>query len=166
MPITSILGRLSLIPAWDNSTIPAALRGCRRELFPLGKCNVNGLGTFERMVLVLRARQHGSNRGIFRDLGGTDPKTTGRSGSLGGLPNCSQRCSPLPHTYGKSAGMVWGRRDHFCYRRVRSVHTKLAPAANSGARICGEPVGTRVDARRSDLRSSSFRARSRGLQSL
>ncbi len=26
----------------------------------------------------------------------------------------SQRCSPLIQTYGKSAGMVWGRLDHFC----------------------------------------------------
>jgi hypothetical protein len=25
-----------------------------------------------------------------------------------------QRCSPLTKTYGKSAGMVWGRWDHFC----------------------------------------------------
>ncbi len=86
VPITSILGRLSLVPAGDHSTIPAALRGCKRELFSLGKCRVNGLGAFECMVLVLRARQHGLNRGIFCDLGGTDPKTTGRSGGLGGLP--------------------------------------------------------------------------------
>ena len=36
--ITSILGRLPLIPAGDHSTIPASLRGCKQELFPLGKC--------------------------------------------------------------------------------------------------------------------------------
>jgi hypothetical protein len=29
-----------------------------------------------------------------------------------------QRCSPLTQTYGKSACMVWGRRDHFCAIRV------------------------------------------------
>jgi hypothetical protein len=39
MPITSILGRLPLIPAGDHGTIPAELRGRKQELFPLGKCD-------------------------------------------------------------------------------------------------------------------------------
>ena len=39
VPITSILGRLPLIPAGDHGTIPAALRGSKRDLFPLGKCD-------------------------------------------------------------------------------------------------------------------------------
>jgi hypothetical protein len=42
VPITSILGRLPLIPAGDHGTIPAALRGRERELFPLGKCDEDG----------------------------------------------------------------------------------------------------------------------------
>ncbi len=42
VPITSILGRLPLIPAGDHSTIPAALRGRERELFQLGKCDDDG----------------------------------------------------------------------------------------------------------------------------
>ena len=41
VPITSNWGRLplSLIPAGDQSTIPAALRCSKRDLFPLGKCD-------------------------------------------------------------------------------------------------------------------------------
>jgi len=39
VPITSILGRLPLIPAGDHGTIPAALRGSKRDLFRLGKCD-------------------------------------------------------------------------------------------------------------------------------
>ena len=39
VPITSILGLLPLIPAGDHCTIPAALRGSKRDLFPLGKCD-------------------------------------------------------------------------------------------------------------------------------
>jgi hypothetical protein len=46
LPITSILGRLPLIPAGDHGTIPAALRLClrgsKRELFPLEKCDEDG----------------------------------------------------------------------------------------------------------------------------
>ncbi len=39
VPTTSILGRLPLIPAGDHGTIPAALKGSKRDLFPLGKCD-------------------------------------------------------------------------------------------------------------------------------
>ncbi len=39
VPITSILGRLPLIPGGDHGTIPAALRGSKRDLVPLGKCD-------------------------------------------------------------------------------------------------------------------------------
>jgi hypothetical protein len=39
VPITSILGRLPLIPAGDHGTIPASLRGSKQELFLLGKCD-------------------------------------------------------------------------------------------------------------------------------
>ncbi len=35
VPITSILGRLPLIPVGGHCIIPAALRGSKRELFPL-----------------------------------------------------------------------------------------------------------------------------------
>ncbi len=38
VPITSILESLPLIPAGDHCTIPAALRGSKRDLFPLGRC--------------------------------------------------------------------------------------------------------------------------------
>ncbi len=39
VPITSILGRLALIPVGDNGTIPSAMRNHKKELFPYGKCN-------------------------------------------------------------------------------------------------------------------------------
>ncbi len=55
VPITSILGRLTLIiPAWDQCTIPVALRGRKQELFPLGKCNEDGLqGTGSRLYYLV-----------------------------------------------------------------------------------------------------------------
>jgi hypothetical protein len=79
-----------------------------------------------------------------------------------------QRCSPLPQTYGKSAGMVSGHEDHICDRDILfwSVHSRLAAAANSRARFCCKPVSAKADTLRPDLRSSRFRARSRCLQSL
>ncbi len=53
VPITSILGRLPLIPAGDHDTIPAALRGRKRELFPLGKCDEDGWqGTGSRLYYI------------------------------------------------------------------------------------------------------------------
>ena len=39
VPITSILGRLPLIPAGDHGTIPAAVRNRKKELFEYGKCD-------------------------------------------------------------------------------------------------------------------------------
>ena len=39
VPITSILGRLPLIPAGDHGTIPAAMRNRTKELFEYGKCD-------------------------------------------------------------------------------------------------------------------------------
>jgi hypothetical protein len=39
VPITSILGRLPLIPAGDHGTIPAAMRHRKKELFEYGKCD-------------------------------------------------------------------------------------------------------------------------------
>ena len=39
VPITSILGRLPLIPAGDHGTIPAAVRNSKKELFEYGKCD-------------------------------------------------------------------------------------------------------------------------------
>ena len=43
VPITSILGRLPLIPAGDHGTIPPeALSGRKRDLCPLGKCDEDG----------------------------------------------------------------------------------------------------------------------------
>ena len=38
IPITSILGRLPLIPAGDHGTIPAAMRHRKKELFEYGEC--------------------------------------------------------------------------------------------------------------------------------
>ena len=37
--ITSILGRLALIPVGDHGTIPSAMRNRKKELFPYGKCD-------------------------------------------------------------------------------------------------------------------------------
>ena len=39
IPITSILGRLPLIPAGDHGTIPAAMRHSKKELFEYGECD-------------------------------------------------------------------------------------------------------------------------------
>jgi hypothetical protein len=39
VPITSILGRLPLIPDGGHGTIPTALRGSKKDLFPLGNCD-------------------------------------------------------------------------------------------------------------------------------
>ncbi len=39
VPITSILGRLPLIPAGDQGTIPVAMRHRKKELFEYGKCD-------------------------------------------------------------------------------------------------------------------------------
>jgi hypothetical protein len=53
VPITSILGRLPLIPAGEHCTIPAALRGRKQELFPLGKCDEDGRpGTGSRLYYI------------------------------------------------------------------------------------------------------------------
>jgi hypothetical protein len=101
-------------------------------------------------------------QGFFCDLGGTNPKMTVDLAVLGAC----QRCNPLPQTYGKSAGMVWGRQDHFFDTQFWSFHARLADAATSGARFCSEPVGARVNAQRSNFRSSRYWARSRCLQSL
>ena len=40
--ITSILGRLLLIPVGDYGTIPAAMSSRKRELFEFGKCDKVG----------------------------------------------------------------------------------------------------------------------------
>ena len=92
------------------------------------------------------------------------PKTPKRRVDWAVLKAC-QRCSPLTKTYGKSAGMVWGRRDHLCDIRCLSVHIRLAPAATSGARFCGELVGARKGARHSNFRYRWFRVRSQNLSS-
>ena len=39
VPITSILGRLPLIPAGDHGTIPAEMRHRKKELFDYGRCD-------------------------------------------------------------------------------------------------------------------------------
>jgi hypothetical protein len=55
VPITSILGRLTLIiSAWDQCTIPVARRGSKQELFPLGKCDKDGRpGTGSRLYYLV-----------------------------------------------------------------------------------------------------------------
>ena len=53
VPITSILGRLPLIPAGGHCTIPAALRGSKWQLFPLGKCDEDWRpGTSSRLYCI------------------------------------------------------------------------------------------------------------------
>ena len=37
--ITSILGRLPLVPVGDHGTIPAAMRNRKKELFEYGRCD-------------------------------------------------------------------------------------------------------------------------------
>jgi hypothetical protein len=39
VPITSIFGRLALIPAGDHCTIPAPMRNRKKELFEYGVCD-------------------------------------------------------------------------------------------------------------------------------
>ena len=39
VPISFILGRLPLAPAWDHGTIPASMRHRQRELFKYGRCD-------------------------------------------------------------------------------------------------------------------------------
>ena len=96
VPITSILGRLPLIPAGDHGTIPAELRGRKKDLFPLGKCVLctNSMHTLCRLCEAC-------------DLGGADPAQS--------LLHSS--CSLLTTTCGKPAHIVWGPQDNFCNRR-------------------------------------------------
>ncbi len=97
----------------------------------------------------------------------SSPKIPKRRVDRAALGACQlERCSPLTQTYGKSAGMVWGRRDHLYCIQFLSVHMRLAPAATSGARFCGELVGARKDARHSNFRYRWFRERSQSLPSL
>ena len=78
-----------------------------------------------------------------------------------------QRCSPLTQTYGKSAGMVWGRRDRFCDIRFFCRFTSDLLQLRRPARVfCGELVGARKDARHSNFRYRSFPVRSQSLPSL
>ncbi len=47
------MAKLPLIPTGDHGTIPAALRGCKQELFPLGKCDEDGRpGTGSRLYYI------------------------------------------------------------------------------------------------------------------
>ena len=46
-----------------------------------------------------------------------------------------QRCSPLPQTYGKSAGMIGGRGGHFCDIRFWSVRVALPLSAQNHGSI-------------------------------
>ncbi len=39
VPITSILGRLPLIPAGEHGTIPADMRNRKKDFFEYGKCD-------------------------------------------------------------------------------------------------------------------------------
>ncbi len=74
-------------------------------------------------------------------------------------------CSPLLQTNGKSAGMVWGRLDHFCDRQFGRL-TRNVLQLRILARNCGKVVGSSVDARSSDFKLRRVRAWSRGLQNL
>ena len=46
VPITSILGRLPLIPAGDHGTIPAELRGRKKDLMSMGYTDADFMQTF------------------------------------------------------------------------------------------------------------------------
>jgi hypothetical protein len=53
VPITSILGRLALIPAGDHCTIPAAMRNRKKELVEYGKCDKSRRpGTFSKLYYI------------------------------------------------------------------------------------------------------------------
>ena len=74
------------------------------------------------MVLARQALQNGSNRVFFVTWAVPTPKRLVDWAVLG---TC-QRSSLLTQTYGKSAGMVWGRRDQFYDILVFSVHANLS----------------------------------------
>ena len=98
---------------------------------------------------VLRSAEFGLNQaygvgsagalkqGIFRDLGGTDPKPMGRLGGPGDLP----KVQPAHPDVWKVSQHGLGRRDQFYDIWVLSVHVNLSPAANSSTHICGKLVG-------------------------
>ena len=88
------VGPLLRQPVWSAHTkrAPAAycgahycgeVTGAREDTggpdFRIRQClassrGLQSLGAFEHMVLFQRARKNGSNKGTFRDLGGTNPK--------------------------------------------------------------------------------------------
>ena len=69
VPITSILGRLPLVPEGDHGTIPAAMRNRKKELFEYGKC-------YKSAALVQAASCTTSTRGPLARAG---PPTKPRS---------------------------------------------------------------------------------------
>ena len=81
------------------------------------------------------------------------------------LGDC-QRCSPLTQTYGKSAGMVWGQRDHFCDIRFLSVHMRLLQLRRLARVFCCKLVGASKDAWHSNFRYRSFPVKSQSSPSL
>jgi hypothetical protein len=83
---------------------------------------LQSLGAIGHMVLARLARQNGSNRVFFVTWAVPTPK---RRVDWAVLGTC-QRSSLLTQTYGKSAGMVWGRRDQFYDILVLSVHVNLS----------------------------------------
>jgi hypothetical protein len=53
VPITSILGRLPLIPAGDHCTIPAEMRHRKKDFFEYGKCDKSALpGTGSKLYYI------------------------------------------------------------------------------------------------------------------
>ena len=94
------------------------------------KVSRHGLGAAE---LLLQPPGLVGSHGTFLQLRNLAPKRRVDRAVLGAC----QRCSPLTQTYGKSAGMIGGRGDHFCDILFWSVHVTLAPTTNSGARFCG-----------------------------
>jgi hypothetical protein len=105
--------------------------------------SMQSLGAIGPMVLARRARRNGSNRVFFVTWAVPTPK---RWVDWAVLETC-QRSSLLTQTYGKSASMVWGRRDQFFDIWFLSVHVNLSPAANSSTHICGKLVGARKKAK-------------------
>ena len=61
------------------SEVTGAIENAGGPNFGIRRCRASSrglqsLGAFEHMVLFQRARKHGSNKGTYRDLGGTNPK--------------------------------------------------------------------------------------------
>ena len=92
-----------------GASVDARRSDLRSSRFRARSRGLQSLGAIGPMVLARRARQNGSNRVFFVTWAVPTPK---RRVDWAVLGTC-QRSSLLTQTYGKSAGMVWGRPDQF-----------------------------------------------------